>query len=137
MPAAPSVVLDSHAFISFLRDEPGADHVAGVLEAAGEGDRPVHMTEVNYAEVQYVVRRKDGDAAWEKIRRELPGAPVLFHPVDRQLADSAADFKARFKMSLADAFAAALAKQQDAEIITGDAEFKPLTKEIKVRWLKT
>ena len=25
------------------------------------------MTEVNYAEVQYIVRRKDGDAAWTAI----------------------------------------------------------------------
>jgi predicted nucleic acid-binding protein len=48
----------------------------------------------------------------------------------------AADFKARHKLSLADAFAAALAKERKAELITGDPEFKALEKEIKIGWLK-
>jgi predicted nucleic acid-binding protein len=39
-------------------------------------------------------------------------------------------------MSLADACAAALAKEKKAELVTGDAEFKPLEKEIKITWLK-
>ena len=49
MPAAP--VLDSHALLALLRDEPGAQTVATILEKAGQRDQPVHMTEVNYAEV--------------------------------------------------------------------------------------
>jgi predicted nucleic acid-binding protein len=134
MPAAQ--VLDSHALLALLRDEPGAEAVATMLEKAGQRDQPVHMTEVNYAEVQYTIRRKDGDAAWQTIAGELVAAPILFHPADRRLADLAADFKARFKISLADAFAAALAKEKKAELVTGDPEFKALEKEIKITWLK-
>jgi predicted nucleic acid-binding protein len=134
MPAAQ--VLDSHALLKLLRDEPGADAVARILEKAGERDYPVHMTEVNYAEVQYMIRRKDGDAAWQTIAGELVAAPIQFHPADRAMADTAANFKARFKISLADAFAAALAKEKKAELITGDPEFKPLAKEIRINWLK-
>lgn len=135
MPAAP-VVLDSHALLRLLRDEPGAEAVAVILEKAGQRDQPVHMTEVNYAEVQYTVRRKDGDAAWTAIAAELPAAPIEFHPATRSLADLAADFKARHKLSLADAFAAALAKEKKAELVTGDPEFKALEREIKIHWLK-
>lgn len=40
------------------------------------------------------------------------------------------------KLSLADAFAAALAKEKKAEFITGDPEFKCLEKEVKINWLK-
>jgi len=134
MPAAQ--VLDSDALLKLLRDEPGAEMVSQILEKAGERDQPVHMTEVNYAEVQYMIRRKDGDPAWQTIAGELVAAPIQFHPADRRLADTAADFKARFKMSLADAFAAALAKEKKAELVTGDSEFKALEKEIKVVWLK-
>jgi len=134
MPAAQ--VLDSYALLKFLRGEQGADTVAQILEKAGERDDPVHMTEVNYAEVQYITRRKDGDAAWQMIAGELVAAPIQFHSADRSLADSAADFKTRFKMSLADAFAAALAKQKDACLLTGDREFKSLEKEIKITWLR-
>jgi predicted nucleic acid-binding protein len=135
MPALP-VVFDSHALLSLLRDEPGAEKVEKILTEAARRDQPAHMTEVNYAEVQYIVRRKDGEAAWQTIARELVAAPIQFHVADRILADSAADFKTRFKISLADAFAAALAKHQNADLVTGDPEFKPLEKEIEISWLK-
>jgi ribonuclease VapC len=128
-------VLDSHALLKLLRDETGAGAVADILEKAGQRDQPVHMTEVNYAEVQYMVRRKDGEAAWKSIASELVTAPIQFHAADRRLADLAAEFKARFKMSLADAFAAALAKDKSAELVTGDPEFKALEREIKIRWI--
>jgi ribonuclease VapC len=133
MPAAP--VLDSFALLRFLRDEPGAEAVELILEKAGQRDQPVHMTEVNYAEVQYIIRRKDGNEAWAQIASDLEAAPIEFHPVDRRLADSAADFKARHKISLADAFAAALAKERKTELVTGDLEFKALEGEIKINWL--
>ena len=134
MPAAP--VLDSHALLAFLRGEAGDDRVAALLERAGERDAPVHMTEVNYAEVKYMIIRKDGAERWEEIARELPTLPIEFHPATRALADLAADFKARHKLSLADAFAAALAREKKAELVTGDPEFKAVEKEIKIAWLK-
>ena len=37
---------------------------------------------------------------------------------------------------IADAFAAALAREKKAELVTGDPAFKALEKEIKVQWLK-
>jgi predicted nucleic acid-binding protein len=73
---------------------------------------------------------------WAAIAAELKAAPVQFHPATRALADQAAIYKAAHKMSLADAFAASLAKERKAELVTGDPEFKPLEKEIRIRWLK-
>ena len=86
---------------------------------------------MNYAEVKYSIVKKDGAAAWAEAAKVLEGLPIDFHSTTRALADSAADFKARFKLSLADAFAAALAKEKKAELVTGDPEFKPLDQEIK------
>jgi predicted nucleic acid-binding protein len=94
------------------------------------------MTEVNYAEVKCTLLKKDGAEAWERAADILKSLPIEFHSAARPLADSAADFKARHKISLADAFAAALAKEKKTELVTGDAEFKPLEKEIKINWLK-
>jgi ribonuclease VapC len=131
-----SAVLDSYALLAFLRGEPGEEKVAALLERAGERDRPLHMTEANYAEVKYMTVRKDGAARWDEIARELPALPIEFHPIDRSLAGLAADIKARHKISLADAFAAALAKERKVELVTGDPEFAPLEKEIKIVWLK-
>jgi ribonuclease VapC len=52
------------------------------------------------------------------------------------LADIAARLKASYPISLADAFAAALAKIHNAELVTGDREFKLLERELKITWLK-
>ena len=131
-----ATVLDSHALLAFFRGEDTALAVKELLHKAVTADRPVHMTEVNYAEVKYVLLKKDGAEAWEQAASVLRGLPIEFHPILRPLADTAADFKARFKISLADAFAAALAKGNKAELVTGDPEFGPLEKEIKIAWLK-
>ncbi len=40
------------------------------------------------------------------------------------------------KISLAAAFAAALAKEKEAELLTGDPEFKALEKDLKIDWRK-
>jgi len=132
----PAKVLDSFALIAYFRDEPGAETMERLLVSASRKDNPVLMTDVNYAEVKYSILKKDGAGSWEQAAKILPGLPIDFHCTTRTLADTAADFKARFKMSLADAFAAALAKEKKAELVTGDMEFKPLEKEIKIHWLK-
>jgi len=132
----PARVLDSFALIAYFRDEPGAETMEHLLVSASRKDNPVLMTDVNYAEVKYSILKKDGAGAWEQAAKILPGLPIDFQSTTRALADTAADFKARFKMSLADAFAAALAREKKAELVTGDMEFKPLEKEIKIHWLK-
>ena len=131
----PATVLDSHALLAFFRGEPAGAAVRDRLHKAATADRPLHMTEVNYAEVKYQLIKQDGAEAWKQAADVLKGLPIEFHPVGRALADAAADYKARLKMSLADAFAAALAKSKNAELVTGDHEFKPLEKEIKIIWL--
>lgn len=132
----PDKVLDSFALIAYFRDEPGAEAVEDLLVAAGKKDSPLHMTDINYAEVKYSIVKKDGASAWEDAAKILQGLPIDFHSTTRAMADTAADFKARFKMSLADTFAAALAKEMKAELVTGDPEFKVIEKEIKIAWLK-
>jgi predicted nucleic acid-binding protein len=132
----PAKVLDSFALIAYFRDEPGAGAVENLLVTAGKKDAPLHMTDVNYAEVKYSIVKKDGADAWVEAAKILQGLPIDFHSTTRALADIAADFKAHFKISLADAFAAALAKERKAELVTGDPDFKLLGKEISIHWLK-
>ena len=131
-----AIVLDSHALIAFFRGENTGVPVRDLLHKAATADRPLHMTEVNYAEVKHMLLKEDGAEAWAQAADVLKSLPLEFHPAQRPLADAAADFKARFKISLADAFAAALTKEKKAELVTGDPEFKPLEKEIKIHWLR-
>ena len=132
----PATVLDSFALIAYFRGEPAGVRVEKLLQKASKADKPLYMTEVNYAEAKYMILRKDGADGWAEAAKILIALPIEFHPADRELADLAADFKSRFSLSLADAFAAALARKHKAELVTGDPEFKAVEQEIKIDWLK-
>lgn len=131
-----STVLDSFGLLAYLRDESGAEMVQALMESAHASEDCLKMSEVNYAEVKYIVSRKDGPQAWKKVQALLGTLPIEFVPTSRALADTAADFKILHRISLADAFAAALAKQLKSELVAGDPEFRCLQKEVKIVWLK-
>jgi predicted nucleic acid-binding protein len=80
--------------------------------------------------------RAGGKAAADDVAADLSRMPIELVEADLHLTKQAAIYKAGNKMSYADAFAAALAKIKGADLVTGDAEFKPLEKEIKINWLK-
>jgi len=85
--------------------------------------------------VLYQVRCRQGLAGVTEAIRFERTMPFDVVPADRALAEQAAEYKAAHKMSLADAFAAVLAKQKKAVLVTGDKEFKPLERELKIQWL--
>jgi predicted nucleic acid-binding protein len=128
-------VLDSYAVLAFLFQESGHEKVVSLLEKAAESDKTLLIAAPNWAEVRYMIERKVGLTRWREARTKLLGLPIEIVPVDQELAEMAGEIKAHKKMSLADCFAAALAKQQKAEIYTGDQEFRAMGSEIKVVWL--
>jgi predicted nucleic acid-binding protein len=128
-------VLDSFAVLAFLFAEPGHEKVLAVLEKAAAADSDLLIAAPNWAEVRYIVERKVGLAKWREVRARLLGLPLAIVPVGQELAELAGELKVTKKMSLADCFAAALAKRESAEIYTGDPEFKTVEREVKVVWL--
>ena len=130
-----ATVLDSYALLAYLRDEPGADKVQAIFEKAEKKGNSVLMTEVSYAETKDIVLRKDGGKAWAVVCSALESLPLEFVPTTKALADIAADFKANHHLSLADAFAAALAKERRGELVAGSIEVKMISEGIKINWL--
>ncbi len=76
--------------------------------------------------------------AADQIAQQTASLPIdiLDLSDDLILAKQAAIFKATHKMSHADCFVAALAKQQSAELVTGNSEFEAVEKEIRIQWLE-
>jgi predicted nucleic acid-binding protein len=71
--------------------------------------------------------------------KEIAGLAIEIVGVDDANLDyvrQAAIYKATRKLSYADSFAAALAKIRDAQLITGDREFKQVEDEIDIDWLR-
>jgi len=128
-------VLDTHALMAFLEKEAGYEKVQQCFVAAVAKDKYLLMTSVNFGEVYYIVLRECGQEKADEIERIIGTLPVEIVDVDMQLAREAARFKAMYKISYADCFAAALANLHKGEIITGDKEFKSLEQEVKIAWI--
>jgi len=130
-------VLDSWALMALFNGEPAADEVEKLLSQAAAGRHELFMSVVNWGEIYYSVMRGASPAMAERKAREIAALPIEIVPAGLDLTRQAAIFKATQKMSYADCFAASLAKERKAELVTGDAEFKPLEKEIMIHWLRT
>ena len=128
-------VLDSYALLVFLFKQVGFEKVTHSLETANHSGIPALMASINWAEVQYMVERKAGPNKWQEVRYKLLSLPIEIISCDQTLAEQAGEIKAFHKMSLADCFCAALAKQKSGEIYTGDPEFRSIEDQVKIIWL--
>jgi len=128
-------VLDSYAVLAFLFQERGFEKVLALLDKASESHKTLLIAAPNWAEVRYMVERKVGLGKWNEVRHKLIGLPIEIVPANQEMAELAGAIKASNKMSLADCFAAALAKQRKLDIYTGDPEFKAVEKEVKIVWI--
>lgn len=130
-------VLDSYALLAFFRKEKGAEKVKQLLHDAATDTHELHMTCINAGEVFYITSRKDGAVKAELTWNALLRFPIHIIDADIKFSLVAAKIKARYTLSYADAFAAALTIKRNATLITGDPEFETLKGEtgFKVQWL--
>ena len=121
--------------LAFLFRERGHEKVVSVFDKAAESDWITLIAAPNWAEVAYQIERKIGRKRWLEIRIKLLALPLAIGAVDQATRRERRRFKATRKMSLADCFAAALAKDRACEVYTGDPEFRAVEKDVKVVWL--
>ena len=127
-------VFDSWAILAYAYNEPAADDVENLLVESTRL-KNAWISSINLGEVWYsLARRKSRDIADQQLGI-LAQIGLERVDVDWPMVLQAADYKSRHKISFADAFAAALAKQRNAELVTGDREFRVLDSEIKIHWV--
>jgi predicted nucleic acid-binding protein len=129
-------VLDASALLAMLFGESGVEEMRGLFHRAAAEDRPLLISAVNWAETLYCVARREGDAGLATVRLLAASGALSVIPADAELAELAAAYKAADLLGLADAFAAALAQQRKAELVTSDYDFKSVEREIKLVWLR-
>jgi len=135
----PTKVLDSWALIAFFEGEPAAERVEKLLIKAEEETHKLLLSVVNWGEIYYSTMRAYSQNAAEQKAKEIAGLTIEIVGVDEKDLDfvrQAAIYKGTWRLSYADAFAAALAKIRNAELVTGDPEFRQMEGEIKIEWLK-
>lgn len=130
-----TIVLDSWAVLAYLEDENPGKQVAEILATAHEHGSSLLMTTINAGEVWYILAREVSETEAERAITDLKRLGIQFVDADWNLTRLAAGFKARHRMSYADCFAAALAKEHRTDLVTGDKEFKQVESEIRIHWL--
>lgn len=126
-----SYVFDTEAIIAFLYAEPGHDRVGELLAAAGEAGL---LAETNASEVYYLVARFEGTdddeptpASLRVADRDVRSLVRFGVSIERADWRLAGEVKAAGAISLADAYAVALADEHDATLVAGgDADFDEL-----------
>lgn len=128
-------LLDSFAILAWMQDEDGAQVVEDLLYGAKRGEEQILMNIVNLGEVFYrCARVQDLQFARETLDR-IRLLPIRIIPCPNDLVLQAAEIKAEYSIAYADAFLAATALREDAQVVTGDPEFKKLEHLIRILWL--
>jgi ribonuclease VapC len=134
-PGSKVLVLDTFALVAFLHSEPAAQEVRRALRRAKKRDAVVLLSLINYGECLYIVERERGIEEVGSAANIIDSLAVEVVAADRQLVFAAAHLKARYPISYADAFAAAVAKRYGGSVMTADPEFKAVEPEIAIHWL--
>jgi predicted nucleic acid-binding protein len=126
-------VLDANALIGLLEDRSGtAPRVRRLLEEALRQDLPLLLSAVNWGEVFYISWRQHGEANARLADVKLRQLPIVVIPADIDRATRAAALKQKHSLGYADAFAAELALERGAWLVTADPEFTKLGKVLSV-----
>ena len=130
-------VLDSYALLAFFRNEEGSEKIELLLTEAAADKHELYITNINAGEVYYISYRKDGAAKAELAWKALKQFPINIIDADLEFTLIAAKLKAKYSISYADAFAAALTIKRKATLLTGDDEFHALNGEpnFKMKYL--
>ena len=120
-------LLDTSAWFSFMEDEEGAEEVERILKKAH-----VLLPFIVLLEVYYISLWEKGEDIADKRYALLMslGAETLWD-VDEPTLLTAGRFKALYRLSLADALIAALAKRKGAILVHKDPEYEVLSKEVR------
>jgi predicted nucleic acid-binding protein len=128
------LVLDASALMTFFEDRPGANKVEDLIRLGVEGKRQLLMSVVNWGEVYYATWRAKGPGVARKVLSDIAQLPLEIVDADVELTRSAAELRAEHKLPYADCFAAALAVNREASLVTSDKDFAHVEKRLEILW---
>jgi predicted nucleic acid-binding protein len=133
-------VLDACALLALLQDEPGADRVSDVLNAANKGEATIIMHKANLLEVYYDAYRYRSKEQADLMLTEVGRCPIMINAeITDEIFVEAGRLKSLYRMSFADSFALAQASVSGGALLTSDHhEFETVeqSENIKFDWIR-
>jgi predicted nucleic acid-binding protein len=114
-------VLDACSLIAYYNNEDGSLKVKPIIKEAVDGDSDILIHRVNLFEVYYDLSRASGEVFVKAAMKSFNDSPIrVIDTITDEAMKEAARFKLSYKISVADAFALATAKLEDATLVTAD-----------------
>jgi predicted nucleic acid-binding protein len=117
-------LLDTSALLTLRDDEPGADEVAALLQQAQRGEVTCHGCFISLMEVFYRVWKDEEASAGRLAYRQCQSLPLTWIHETPALLEKVAELKARYPISLADAWIASAALLEQADLVHQDPGFE-------------
>jgi len=116
-------VLDTSALLALRSDESGAERVAELLRLGRRGKVKILVSFMTRMEILYRVTASEGEDPARTALRLIDAAGVSWVSCDPEILETAARFKVRGGLSVADAWIAATAATKHAVLVHKDPEF--------------
>ncbi len=125
-------VFDTSAWLTLIEDEAGADVVESLLESANAGSVEILVSFMSFMEVFYItLQARDIEEAQARLSL-MASLPIARAESTVSLSIAAARLKAKHRMSVADAWIAALAQEKGATLVHKDPEFEQIEDALEV-----
>ena len=131
----PRYLLDTSALLTFSGDEAGAETVGALLMKGRRGEVHVYLSCLSVMEAGYKAYQARGEDGLAALLAAVQQLPVTRVDVSDELIALAARMKGTYRMSLADAWVLATAKQLDAILVHKDPEFEQAALEVQLQAL--
>lgn len=129
-------VLDSYSLLCYLEGDAGSQELIGVFQQARDSDKNIRVSAVSWGEVYAALEKELGKSRADDLMHALETLPVEVIDVDAATAKQAASLRVARGLAYECSFAAALAKQRKATLVTGNRSLGKLNGEIKIKWLE-
>jgi len=132
-------ILDTSALLTFIEDEEGAERVESLLIEAEKGNVTVYLSFISLTEVFYITKKEKGEQEASERLGLIKSLAVHIIESEEPLNIMAGTLKADYRISLADAFIAALCQYHQGIIVHKDPEFEqlaPLMQELRLPYKK-
>jgi uncharacterized protein len=132
-------ILDTSALFAFIEDEEGAESVESLLIEAEKGNVTVYLSFISLTEVFYITKKEKGEQEALERLRLIQSLAVHIQESEEPLNIMAGVLKADYRISLADAFIAALCQYHQGIIVHKDPELEqlaPLMQELRLPYKK-
>lgn len=129
------IVLDAWALVELFTQKKKGLEVLHVIQKTVAKSGRLYLSLINWGEILYITEMRHGLQQKSFIKQKIAQMGIQIIDADAKRVELAASLKAQYRLPYADSFAAALALEKKADLITGDADFKKIEPKLKIIWV--